>query len=834
MKRFGNIRSSKYALAGLVSLSLACLFPATASTRIASVEVASAVDVNRVDQPVNLDLQGLGIPQQEWNIPGIGVIAAGIPLPSQTVDSDGDGVIDSLLVITDLAAGERQQWEVVRMDSSVDVPVPAKRTQADLGVKHGGIWVKGKNEGNRDRGDYKYSGGEFRNVISWIAPAEHSDHSDLVRYEGVGIESDKVGYRIYLDWRNGFDIFGKTTHHMVLKDIGLDGFESYHSMQPWGMDLLKVGDAVGVGGFGYWDGTRLIRVSDTESLTCQLTENGHLQSSIHIRYGDWKPEKSQVHLDASLAMQAGSRSVDVHLKVSDDLPNMAAGIVKHPGVTVLKGDLDITGEAWSYVATWGKQSLDGGNLGMAILFQKNQLSSIAEDEHNHVVVLRSNDRRYHYRFLAAWDGEKDAVRTLDEFKEYLDEEVLVLTRSPRVRKTTAHAESQWTIPVTAEDALEWSRRLAQSQLDIWGDHLVYGSFDQDQRIRARWGYTTGLMALAYDELGKAAGFPHFQEQAHRIISSFIDEEGGIHGYRFDAFNIDEINSGKMVLRMYEETKEPRYRKAADLLRQQLREHPRTSEGGFWHKKIYPYQLWLDGVYMGMPFLAHWELLFNEARGMDEAIHEFELVRKHCHDPVTGLYYHAWDEKKEQPWANPSTGLSQHFWGRGLGWYCMALVDMLDLIPAEQKQYRETIVALLEEVAFALVKHQDDESGCWYQILDKPEAVGNYLESSASSMFVYTLAKAIDRGYLDADRFLAPAIRGYEGMIREFLEIDAENRVRLTHTCRVAGLGYGRDGSYHYYMSEPVVRDDPKGVGPFILAGIEVSKALEKRPPIQIP
>ena len=219
-------------------------------------------------------------------------------------------------------------------------------------------------------------------------------------------------------------------------------------------------------------------------------------------------------------------------------------------------------------------------------------------------------------------------------------------------------------------------------------------------------------------------------------------------------------------------------------------------------------------------------MFNDGKGVKEAVHEFELVRKYCRDAKTGLYYHAWDEKAQQNWADPETGLSKYFWGRGFGWYCMAIVDMLDIVPENQPENRKVLIDLVPEVADALLAAQDEDSGVWYQILDAPERAGNYLESSASSMFIYFLAKAINDGHLKGDKYLDATKKAYEGLIREFVEVDAKGNIRISKMCRVAGLGYGRDGSWHYYMSEPVVTDDPKGAGPFILAGIEVSKMLK--------
>lgn len=434
MNRFRIHLPQSLVIAILLSygMTIASAVPTGDYEAIASLEVTSSLDMDRKDQAIVLDLARLEIPEDAWKVPGMVVMHDGYPIASQVVDSNGDGALDSLLVITDLKANEIQAWDILRSASGIDVPVSAKRTQVDLGIMTGGRWIKGKKAGDRTRGDYEYEGGTFRDVIVCDVPRENSDHSKFARYEGVGLESDKIGYRIYLDWRNGFDIFGKTTHHMILKEVGLDGWDSYHEKQSWGSDLLKVGPAVGVGGFGYWDGNKIVQVSDVDSLLCQLRENGHLQSSISIHYGNWDTGSQVLDLDAFLAMRAGNHAVDVRLKLSDDLQDMAAGIVKHPGVAFIEGNREIPDNAWTYIATWGPQSLDGGNLGMAVLFQKGSLSKIAQDEWNHVVVFRTNNRSVHYQFLGAWDGEPDGLQSLEAFKAYLESSVKALNNPPKL------------------------------------------------------------------------------------------------------------------------------------------------------------------------------------------------------------------------------------------------------------------------------------------------------------------------------------------------------------------------------------------------------------------
>jgi unsaturated rhamnogalacturonyl hydrolase len=280
--------------------------------------------------------------------------------------------------------------------------------------------------------------------------------------------------------------------------------------------------------------------------------------------------------------------------------------------------------------------------------------------------------------------------------------------------------------------------------------------------------------------------------------------------------------------LFERTKDARYRKAADALRDQLRRQPRTSDGGFWHKLIYPRQMWLDGLYMAEPFYAQYARMFGDSAAFNDIATQFILVARHTRDAKTGLFYHAWDEVRAQPWADLETGHSPNIWGRAMGWYAMALVDVLDYLPNDHKD-RAEIVRTLQDLAKAVERVQDPSTGLWWQILDQPGRPKNYLEASASSMFVYALAKGARKGYLPS-RARAVATRGFDGLIKQLVQMDANGLPSLTGICEVAGLGGAprkdgstRDGSYDYYVSEPVVADDYKGLGPFIMAALELGR-----------
>jgi unsaturated rhamnogalacturonyl hydrolase len=337
------------------------------------------------------------------------------------------------------------------------------------------------------------------------------------------------------------------------------------------------------------------------------------------------------------------------------------------------------------------------------------------------------------------------------------------------------------------------------------------------RLADRWRYEAGIVLLGIAHVWRQTGDDRYGAYIKANMDEFVAADGAIRTYQQHEYNLDQINPGRLLFRLYETTREARYRRAAQRLREQILWQPRTDAGGFWHKLIYPFQMWLDGVYMAGPFMVEYAARFNEPELFDEAAQEILLMERVARDPQTGLLYHGWDERRRQRWADPQTGCSPHFWGRGLGWYVMALVDVLEHFPADHPQ-RAEIIAVLQRAAAAIVQVQDAESGVWFQILDQGGRAGNYLEASASCMFVYALARGIQAGYLDG-AYRAAVRRAYAGILKQFIEVDAQGLVNVTHICQVAGLGGDpyRDGSFAYYVGEPVVVNDPKGVGAFILA-----------------
>ncbi len=362
---------------------------------------------------------------------------------------------------------------------------------------------------------------------------------------------------------------------------------------------------------------------------------------------------------------------------------------------------------------------------------------------------------------------------------------------------------------------------SSSEPQDWSAQMADSVLKRHPLVADKWRYEAGVVLSAIHQVWLKTQEQKYHDYIKSNIDQFIGPAGDIQTYRLEEYNLDQINEGKLLFLLYNQTGDDRYRQAAYLLRKQLQTQPHTSEGGFWHKQIYPHQMWLDGLYMAAPFLAEFAQTFGEPEGFDEVVRQFTLIERHTRDPQTGLLYHGWDESKRQRWANPETGCSPCFWGRAVGWYMMAIVDVLDFLP-QNHTGRESLLTIFERTASALAAVQDKATGLWYQVLDQGGRAGNYLEASASSMFVYALAKGIRQGYLD-EKYQAVATQGYQGILERFVEIDAQGLVNLNGICAVAGLGGEpyRDGSFEYYIGEEIATNDYKGVGPFIMASVEM-------------
>ena len=347
-----------------------------------------------------------------------------------------------------------------------------------------------------------------------------------------------------------------------------------------------------------------------------------------------------------------------------------------------------------------------------------------------------------------------------------------------------------------------------------------------QGLKSTWNYIDGCMIKAILEMYAITKEDKYLKFADDFIDCKVNADGTIEGYDVDELNIDNVNAGKTLFELFDLTGKEKYRKAIDLVYSQVAQMPRTKEGNFWHKNIYPDQVWLDGLYMCQPFYMEYETRFHEKKNYDDIFRQFFNVVEHMRDPKTGLYYHAYDSSREMFWCDKVTGLSQNFWLRALGWYSMALLDTLSKCePGEEyKAEYDNLKKVFVDLIDSMLKFQD-ESGMWYQLPALGGQEPNYLETSGSAIMAYSLLKGVRLGFLP-ESYRAYGLKAFQGICDRYLK-EKDGHLSLGGICLVAGLGpednRRRDGSFEYYMSEPIVEDDAKGVGPLLLAYTEMRR-----------
>jgi unsaturated rhamnogalacturonyl hydrolase len=351
--------------------------------------------------------------------------------------------------------------------------------------------------------------------------------------------------------------------------------------------------------------------------------------------------------------------------------------------------------------------------------------------------------------------------------------------------------------------------------------------------KPKWNYTTGLELLAIMDAGERYNNEAYGNYALSWLERMVAEDGeSIQTYKLSNYNLDHICPGRLLFCAYDLTGEERYLKAIDLLWRQLCEQPRTPEGGYWHKKAYPNQMWLDGLYMAEPFKAEYLVRYasseEKEHGWQDIIHQFSLVAEKCYDPATGLFRHAWDSSKEMFWCDKTTGQSEHAWLRAMGWYTVAIVEVLSIMPEDTPE-RENLITILNHIYKTIPAYADPKSGMWYQVMDCPTREGNYQEATGSIMLIYAMLKGSRLGYLP-EEYLPEAMRLYEKFVRHFMRENEDGTISMIECCSVGGLGgkQNRKGDFAYYLSEPIIENDCKGVGPFIWASLEYELLTTKR------
>ena len=336
-----------------------------------------------------------------------------------------------------------------------------------------------------------------------------------------------------------------------------------------------------------------------------------------------------------------------------------------------------------------------------------------------------------------------------------------------------------------------------------------------------WNYMDGCMIKAVIELYHMKKDSKYLEFADHFIDYFVREDGTILSYHPEEYNLDNVNAGKTLFDLYELTGKEKYRKAIDTVYGQLTSQPRTSTGNFWHKKIYPNQIWLDGLYMAQPFYMQYTLTYEDGAHCEDCCRQFGQVYRLMRDTRNGLYYHAYDDSRQAFWCDKVTGLSDNFWLRALGWYAMALIDTMEIMPDRLSKEKAELQRIYRELIDAMLPYQDQESGMWYQVVNRGGIAPNYLETSGSAIFAYAIMKSVRLGFLD-ETYFAYGKKAFDGICEKYLS-EKNGELQLGGICLVAGLGNRemREGTFDYYMREPIVKNEAKGVAPLILAYIEI-------------
>lgn len=382
---------------------------------------------------------------------------------------------------------------------------------------------------------------------------------------------------------------------------------------------------------------------------------------------------------------------------------------------------------------------------------------------------------------------------------------------------TSKSMAQSTDKIMLPDNLKWSERTALTILNKYPK-----AWQIDGTEKPKWDYKMGLVLSAVEKLYQKTNNEKYFNYIKEYADEMIDADGNIKKYDIKEYNIDCANPGKLLFTLYDKTKDNRYLKVVQQLRTQLESQPRTVSGGFWHKQIYPNQMWIDGLYMAEPFYTQYTVKYENGKALDDIARQFELVQNHLVDQKTGLVYHAWDESKEIAWANKETGTSPTIWGRGIGWYMMALVETLDYYPKTNKNYK-TLVGYLNQIAKSADQHKS-ASGLWYQVADKPEMTGNYLESSSSGMIIYALAKGADKGYLNSN-YKKTAQKSFDAFVKEFVKKDDKGEIVISNVSSNVGLGGKpfRDGTNQYYINSKTKDNSSPALAAFLLSAIELNK-----------
>lgn len=401
----------------------------------------------------------------------------------------------------------------------------------------------------------------------------------------------------------------------------------------------------------------------------------------------------------------------------------------------------------------------------------------------------------------------------DATPQYSDEQVVA---DARLKLTWLTSYEDF---IKSNTVTSWSDKIIESTMKLYPDPVQMAMY-APERWNYEYGFFLNAVFVRWQETKNEAYLNYIQQWVDR----FIDENGKLDSLQYKPleYKLDDVLPGRLFISLYEVTKEEKYKNAANQLRQQLVMQPKTSEGGYWHKQVYPSQMWLDGIYMGDIFSLQYAQAFDSGRWTDEAIHQIELIAKHTTDSTTGLMYHGWDESKNKVWAHPVKGTSPEFWGRAIGWYIMALIESLEYIQADHPK-RAHIEKLFKNLAASVLKYQDKDSKLWYQVIDKGDVSGNWIETSCSAMFTYAFAKGHRLGYLDAS-YNEAAQAAHTALLQDYVAFDDAGILYLNRTVKIGTLNpKNSKGDFDYYVTTECRINDYKGLAALLYASMELER-----------
>lgn len=742
------------------------------------VAVSDELRIDRPNETISLDWKQLisRIPSLKADYFVVKDVNTGKPIVSQTIDNDSDGNVDALIFQTNIERREKAKLFII------------EQTQEKM------------------------------------LPAESKTYGRYVpeRFDDFAWENDRIAFRMYgkgLESQlvsSGIDVWTKRVRESIINLWYKEGDAYYHKDNGTGIDMYSVKKSRGCGGSGIWDGKTLHTSQNYKDW--KVIANGPIRTVFELTYEPWDvngvsvSEVKRISLDAGQNLNRIESTYKVNGKIADF--KVGVGIARHE--SDWKGEFD-SNRLKGWMSRWENSKADGG-LGCGVISSPTKIASMFDEQG---IEDNANNFPHHYFILnvdssisatyytgGGWDKSGDFAdkkawnNYLESFSTRLNSPLKIsfLDRLPKEK--------------TGKNTL--STKVADS---------VIANYPKPTDLNYRgWHYDSGFLLLGIFEAWKKNKNPKHLAYVKNWVDTYLKPDGSLKENIFpvEEHQLDSILPGRLLIALYQETNEEKYKKAAFELTEFLKVQPRCKNGGYWHKSVYPYQMWLDGIYMAGPYSVEFGKAFNQPMWIDDAVEQAILLHKLTHESKSGLLFHGWEENKTIVWADKEKGTSPEFWGRAIGWYAVALVDSLDDLPQNHPK-RAELILILQNLMESLAKYQDAKTGLWFQIVDKGDRADNWIETSASSMFIYAMAKGSKKGYLDK-KYLSLAEKAYQNLVMNYVFIGADKSIYFTDTVNVGTLNPKvSDGSYESYIYTPKQVNDIKGLGAFVFASIEMEK-----------